>query len=93
MSDPENIWDLMSFLKTEIRTNTLRELEKSPKTPKDISKSIGKSLPQVSRTISELKHKGLVECKNPEASKNRYYQIKEKGKEALRQQEKISGEN
>ena len=61
----------------------MEALEKGPKTPSSIAQLTGEYLTHVSRALKEMVDFGLVECMTPEQSKNRIYQITDKGRETL----------
>ena len=76
-------WDNVGFvLKSEKRKKLLFLLEK-PKTPTQLSKAMGSSLPNVSLKLKDMVDRGLIECINPESLKGRIYTLTEKGKETL----------
>lgn len=43
-----------------------------------------------SRTLKELKNRWLISCINPEDRKYKFYKITKKGKDALKEAEKVS---
>ncbi len=83
------MWDLLSFIQGKDRKLTLKELAQGPKTPSQIAESSEKHLSHISRALRELEEKELAECKNPEANKNRFYEITEKGEELLKKLEEV----
>lgn len=66
-------------------TLCLEALSHGPRTPTNISHTTGIHLSHVSRSLRELSTNGLVECANPEAYKNRVYEISEEGSRTLKQ--------
>ena len=77
-------WDLISFVQGKTRKACLYELLFSERTPKMIAKKTGETLSHISRALSELEEKKLVECLTPNNSKNRFYGITEEGKAIFR---------
>ncbi|MCU0852186.1 MAG: hypothetical protein MUC90_02865 [Thermoplasmata archaeon] len=65
-------------------TLCLITLSHGPQTPTSIAKSTGIHLSHVSSTLRVLSSHGLVECANPKAHKNRFYEISEEGVRTLR---------
>jgi ArsR family transcriptional regulator, cadmium/lead-responsive transcriptional repressor len=70
-------------MQARVRKATLVSLEDGPKTPSNIAGITGEHLSHISRALKELSEKQLVECMTPERSKNRIYQITQKGKELI----------
>ncbi|MCK4817361.1 winged helix-turn-helix transcriptional regulator [bacterium] len=72
---------LIGFLKaSNYRQKILQMLTKSNfTTPSDLAKELNITLPQVSRTLSELERAELVMCTTPNRSKGRIYRITTKG--------------
>jgi DNA-binding MarR family transcriptional regulator len=52
--------------------------------PASVAKSNELHVSHVSRALRELEKKNLVECMTPDATKNRIYQITEKGATILK---------
>lgn len=76
-------WDNVAFvLKSEKRKRLLFLLEK-PKTPTQLSKAMGSSLPNISLKLKDMRDTGLVKCINEESLKGRIYVLTEKGRETL----------
>jgi len=77
------MYELVSFVsRGKIRERVLEELS-TPKTPTQLSDIISTQRPTISRAISDLQKKGLVECLTPREKMGRYYQITSLGKEIL----------
>ena len=83
------MWELVSFAKSKTRKSCLEALESGPKTPSFIVKSSDEHLSHISRALSELEKKELVECLTPDLNKNRIYQITLKGKEVLKKLDEV----
>lgn len=77
------MWELVSFIQARLRRVCLEELSKGQKTPSMIAKRTGDHLTHVSRALVELSEKELVRCLTPDTTKNRFYEITEKGSEIL----------
>jgi DNA-binding MarR family transcriptional regulator len=71
------------------RRSVLEALEKGPRTPSNIAGTTGEHLPHVSRALSELSDRGLLQCMTPSSSKNRIYSITEEGKKVLQELRKM----
>ena len=52
-------------------------------TPAEIAENFGIYHSQVSRTVSELKEKGLISCTTPNRTKGRIYRLTKKGIKVL----------
>jgi ArsR family transcriptional regulator, cadmium/lead-responsive transcriptional repressor len=86
------MYELISFVsRGKIRRKVLEQLS-TPKTPTQLSNIISTQRPTISRTISDLQSKGLVECLTPNEKMGRYYQITALGKKILETLIKISPE-
>lgn len=62
--------------------NLLNEKEE-PYTPSEISSKLEVHRTTISKRITDLSEKGLVEVLNPEDNRNRYYRITEKGNKLI----------
>ncbi|WP_176819470.1 helix-turn-helix domain-containing protein [Halopenitus persicus] len=85
MSDTDGIEDVESYiLSSKYRLRTLEHLAGTVRaTPTDIADSIGVSQSHISRALSELQEKGVVELRVPEGrTVGRYYGLTEKGEDA-----------
>lgn len=67
------------------RKRILRALEQRSDsiTPKILARSLSLSLPKVSTTLGGLRRRGLVKLINPDAHRNRFYSITEKGRKMI----------
>ena len=52
-----------------------------------LARSSNSSLSHVSRAVRELADRGLVECMNQDAAKNRFYRITDKGRSLIKELE------
>ena len=82
------ISDEILILKTYVETSTYRlrvmkSMKGTPKTPTNIAKDSGIRTNHISKVLSELKSKEIVECINEEARKGRLYRLTDTGKEVL----------
>ena len=69
--------------KSKYRQNVLKALEEDVIMPKQIAKRSGIKVNHVSKVLSELKSKELIELINPEARKGRLYRLTSLGDEIL----------
>jgi len=77
-------WNLVSFVtSSRLRFKILIELNKSKKTPSELSRIIKSPISHISSTMKELEEKNLIKCLTPERRKNKFYEITEFGKELL----------
>ena len=83
------VWNLLSFMQGKVRKATLVTLGDGAKTPSGIADATGEHLSHVSRALSELSGKGLVECVTPSRSKNRIYRITDDGQQVLIELKKL----
>ena len=85
----ETIWKDVSFIiSSEYRKKVLEKLE-TPKTPSNLSKEININISHVSRALSELESKKMIECLTPESNKGKLYIITKYGKDVLNKVEGI----
>lgn len=75
-------WDVFGkIIASEYRKKIISSLYQKPGTPTQISERIEKHQSHVSKNLSELSDIGLVELRNPEASKGRIYTLTEFGEQ------------
>ena len=80
----------VSFVEADkVRLSVLKALT-SRKTPKDLAKTVGKSMPAVSRALRELRQRNLVICLTPGRRKRRFYHLTDSGKQVLEEIQKAS---
>lgn len=78
-------WDLISFItSSKIRFKLLTLLNKKKSTPTSLSKKMDVHVSAVSRTLTELSEKELINCLTDKRTKFKYYEISDKGKELLK---------
>ncbi|WP_299523192.1 transcriptional regulator [uncultured Methanobrevibacter sp.] len=70
-------------LSSTYRTNTIKAIGDDVKIPTNIAKDSGIRTNHISKVLSELKNKDIVECINEEARKGRLYRLTDIGKEIL----------
>ena len=61
----------------------MKSLEVEVKIPTNIAKDSGIRTNHISKVLSELKNKEIVECINEEARKGRLYRLTDTGKDVL----------
>lgn len=80
----ETNWENVSFiLSSDYRKRVLNSLS-NIKTPTKIGKELNIDKAHISRTLSELKNKGLINCLTPNSRKGKLYMISEYGIEMLK---------
>ena len=78
------MYKILSFLaRSKNRIKVLSSLD-GLQTPTEISKKLKIQRSTVSRTINELKEKGLVKCLTPDEKMGRLYTLTLTGKKSLR---------
>ena len=78
--------DTIDFVKrSQYRQRVLTSLDGNVLMPKEIAKRSDIKTNHVSKVLSELKTKELIEIINPEMRKGRLYRLKTNGKEVLEQ--------
>ncbi len=79
----ETNWEDISFIvSSSYRERILKSLDK-PKTPSSLSRELKINKAHISRALSELENKKMIECLTPKAKKGRIYSITEYGKKVL----------
>ena len=68
---------------SKYREKTLKSIGDEVKIPTNIAKDSGIRTNHISKVLSELKNKEIVECINEEARKGRLYRLTDTGKEVL----------
>jgi len=77
------MWKLISFVRRwKLRVKILESLS-IPNNPTDLAKKLNSHRPTVSKTISELKKKGLVKRLNPKEKNISIYCLTPKGKKVI----------
>jgi len=78
--------ETVEFVKrSQYRQRVLKALEDDVLMPKQIAERSDIKVNHVSKVLSELKSKELIELINPEARKGRLYRVQKNGKEVLEQ--------
>jgi predicted transcriptional regulator len=81
--DKEINWQDVSFIiSSEYRKKVLEKLV-FPQTPSKLSKEININIAHISRALTELESKKLVECLTPDSNKGKLYVITAYGKKIL----------
>lgn len=87
-------WNAISFVMSgKLRFRTLIELQTSQKTPSDLSSELNTPISHISNTLKELENEKLVECLTPNRRKMKLYSITEKGREILREINKMTSKS
>ncbi len=82
--DNDELLKLTSYvLISKYREKTLKSIGDNVKIPTHIAKDSGIRTNHISKVLSELKSKDIVECINEEARKGRLYRLTDTGKEVL----------
>ncbi|WP_296882613.1 transcriptional regulator [uncultured Methanobrevibacter sp.] len=85
MSDEyDELLKLTSYVQiSKYREKTLKSIGDEVKIPTHIAQDSGIRTNHISKVLSELKSKDIVECINEEARKGRLYRLTDTGKEVL----------
>lgn len=82
--EEDELLKLVSYVKiSKYREKTLKSIGNNVKIPTKIAKDSGIRTNHISKVLTELKGKEIVECINEEARKGRLYRLTETGKEVL----------
>ena len=80
----DELLKLTSYVKiSKYREKTLKSIGNNVKIPTNIAKDSSIRTNHISKVLSELKSKEIVECINEEARKGRFYRLTDTGKEVL----------
>lgn len=80
----DELLKLTSYVEiSKYREKTLKSIGNNVKIPTNIAKDSGIRVNHISKVLSELKSKEIVECINEEARKGRLYRLTDTGKEVL----------
>ncbi len=80
----DELLKLTSYVQiSKYREKTLKSIGDDVKIPTNIAKDSGIRTNHISKVLSELKNKEIVECINEEARKGRLYRLTDTGKEVL----------
>lgn len=80
----DELLKLTSYVEiSKYREKTLKSIGNNVKIPTNIAKDSDIRTNHISKVLSELKSKGIVECINEEARKGRLYRLTDTGKEVL----------
>jgi predicted transcriptional regulator len=75
-------WEDVSYvIRSKNRKAVILELE-TPKTPTMLARTLKTSMPNISRTLTQLQSKGFVTCLTPEERVGKIYSLTDKGKQA-----------
>lgn len=80
----DELLKLTSYVEiSKYREKTLKSIGNNVKIPTNIAKDSDIRTNHISKVLSELKSKKIVECINEEARKGRLYRLTDTGKEVL----------
>lgn len=80
----DELLKLTSYVEiSKYREKTLKSIGNNVKIPTNIAKDCSIRTNHISKILSELKSKEIVECINEEARKGRLYRLTDTGKEVL----------
>ena len=80
----DELLKLTSYVQiSKYREKKLKSIGDEVKIPTNIAKDSGIRTNHISKVLSELKNKEIVECINEEARKGRLYRLTDTGKEVL----------
>lgn len=80
----DELLKLISYVEiSKYREKTLKSIGNNVKIPTNIAKDSDIRTNHISKVLSELKSKEIVECINEEARKGRLYRLTDTGKEVL----------
>lgn len=90
----DELLKLTSYVEiSKYREKTLKSIGNNVKIPTNIAKDSDIRTNHISKVLSELKSKEIVECINEEARKGRLYRLTDTGKEVLESINKKEEEN
>ncbi len=84
VKESDELLKLTSYVQiSKYREKTLKSIGDEVKIPTNIAKDSGIRTNHISKVLSELKSKEIVECINEEARKGRLYRLTDTGKDVL----------
>ena len=84
VKENDELLKLTSYVQiSKYREKTLKSIGDDVKIPTKITKDSGIRTNHISKVLSELKSKDIVECINEEARKGRLYRLTDTGKDVL----------
>ncbi len=93
-NENDELLKLTSYVQiSKYREKTLKSIGDEVKIPTHIAQDSGIRTNHISKVLSELKSKEIVECINEEARKGRLYRLTDTGKEVLESIEKKEQKN
>ena len=81
--------DIAFLLRAKNRIAVLKTLEKGSKISSQMEKETGLYKSHMSRALKELRDRNLIKCINPGDRTYKFYELTAKGKEVMKQAEKI----
>ncbi len=86
VNEEDELLKLTSYVQiSKYREKTVKSIGEKVKIPTNIAKDSGIRTNHISKVLSELKGKDIVECINEEDRKGRLYRLTPTGKEVLEQ--------
>jgi len=83
-NENDELLKLTSYVQiSKYREKTLKSIGDDVKIPTNIAQDSGIRTNHISKVLSELKNKDIVECINEEARKGRLYRLTDTGKDVL----------
>ena len=83
-NENDELLKLTSYVQiSKYREKTLKSIGDDVKIPTNIAQDSGIRTNHISKVLSELKSKDIVECINEEARKGRLYRLTDTGKDVL----------
>ena len=83
-NESDELLKLTSYVQiSKYRERTLKSIGDTVKIPTNIAKDSGIRPNHISKVLSELKSKEIVECVNEQAHKGRLYRLTDTGKDIL----------
>ena len=84
-NENDELLKLTSYVQiSKYREKTLKSIGNDVKIPTHIAEDSGIRTNHISKVLSELKNKEIVECINEEARKGRLYRLTDTGKDVLK---------
>ena len=84
VKESDELLKLTSYVQiSKYREKTLKSIGNDVKIPTHIAEDSGIRTNHISKVLSELKSKDIVECINEEARKGRLYRLTDTGKDVL----------
>lgn len=89
MKDETKWEDISLIISSSYRKKVLQILD-NPKTPSNIAKELNINKTHISRALSELQERKMIQCLTPKANKGKLYIITEHGRSILSHLDEVS---